>query len=303
MKYEDKINKILVVGGTHGNEMSGVQSVKNWLNDTTDKALSTMFSGDIEFALSNKMAIDKSVRYIDEDLNRLFSIDNLETLRRQNTLLNNEQSIAKSMNERYGPKTDPKTDLVIDIHNTTSNMGPTLIILEDNGFYRQLARYVKNQMPESVILFENNLPYSDFGYLCTLGKRGIMIEVGPQPQGLLKSEIYHQTITMTHKVLEFVELYNSEQLNELPPVDAFHLASEVPYPSIEVEGKQEKSAMIHPELYSNDFKLLSKGQPCFETFSKEVISWEGEDTYPHFIGEAAYYKNGLAFATAAKIKF
>lgn len=303
MKYDDKINNILIVGGTHGNEMSGVQAVKNWQHNQTILSLDSIYSGNIEYVLANKLAIERSARFIDEDLNRLFSVDNLKALGQQVSALNNEQTIANSLSEQFGPKENPKLDFVIDIHNTTSNMGATLIILDGSEFYRQLARYVKNKMPESIILFEDNRPYADFGYLCTLGNRGIMIEVGPQPQGLLKSEIYHQTVTMTHKVLEFIELYNSQQIQDLPPADAFHLDSEIPYPSIVIEGKQDKSAMIHPSLYGCDFTLLSKGQPCFETFTGESIRWEGEDTYPHFIGEAAYYRNGLAFATAKKIVF
>ena len=303
MNYEEKISQLLIVGGTHGNEMSGIQAVKNWQSNVCQTPLDTIYNGKIHYALANQEAIDKCVRFTDEDLNRQFTPDKLKEFTKTDYNLNNEQKIAHELNKQYGPKDKPSTDFVIDIHNTTSNMGPTLIILDNTEFYKQLARYVKSEMPESIILFENNQSYSEFCYLCTIGKKGVMIEVGAQPQGVLKAEVYNQTVTMTEKVVEFVQLYNDKQVNAFPEVEAFWLGKEVEYPSTLEDGKTEKLAVSHENLHNNDFKPLHNGQPCFQLFTGEVITWQEETTYPHFIGEAAYYKANIAFATASKIKF
>ncbi|MBE91139.1 MAG: aspartoacylase, partial [Rhodospirillaceae bacterium] len=196
---------------------------------------------------------------------------------------------------------DSNTDFVIDIHNTTSEMGATLIILEADEFHIQLARYVKQQMPEANILVEDEKPYLEHGYLCTTGKKGVMIEVGGQPQGVLREDVYLLTQTMAEAILDFCAAYNKGQINTdaLPACEAFRLGDNVSFP-LDANGK--RTAMIHHSLQDNDFKPLIPGAPVFRTFDGKDILWENEtETYPHFINEAAYFKLDVAFATAERI--
>lgn len=294
---EHKINNVLITGGTHGNEMSGIQAVTYW-SKNKDKLQALAPSTSIEYCLVNQAAIAARTRFIDEDLNRQFSIEKLSTPLQTDSP--NEAKLAQAFNQQYGPKGSPVVDLSIDIHNTTSNMGATLIILVNDEFNKQLARYVKSKIPNSVILVEDYKDFEQYAYLCSVAKKGVMIEVGPQLQGALRAEIYAQTVEMTSSILQFVEIYNSGQIKTLPAVEAYRLDKEVLYP---VDSENCKTAMIDSNLDQKDFKVLRPGQPCFIDFEGNSILWEGKETYPHFIGEAAYDHLNLAFATADKCLF
>lgn len=297
MTPQNKITNILITGGTHGNEMSGIEAIKQWEKNKNDLQ-SIAPSTHVEYCLVNQAAIATKSRYIDEDLNRQFSA--LKLSQKLSASSTNEERVANAFNQRYGPKGTSVIDLNIDIHNTTSNMGATLIILVNDEFHQQLARYVKLKMPDSKILVEDYQAFDDFGYLCTVAKKGVMVEVGPQLQGVLSANIYKQTLEMTHAILAFIEAYNSGLHKTLPPVEAFRLDTEIAYPTNEAK---EKTAMIHSELDGRDFDVLLPGQACFIDFEGNTIPWGGKKTYPHFIGEAAYDHLNLAFASADKCLF
>lgn len=298
MSQTDVVKKILVTAGTHGNEMSGVEYLRNLQSNSQILAKLTPANSDlnVELALVNKLAIERCCRYVEEDLNRQFSQEKLSVLSGNNL----EHQLAIEFNLSFGPKHEPTRDLVIDIHNTTSNMGPTIIILESDEFHQRMARYVKANMPEAIILVEDHIAYKEHRYLCTIGKRGVMIELGPQPQGVLRPEAYLQTEKMTQVILAFCEHWNQQTLTDMPPTEAFRLTREVLFPLNE-DGT--KRAMIHPERQNTDFSAMRLGSPAFLSFEGETINWDGEDNvYPHFIGESAYYHLNVAFALAIKTK-
>jgi aspartoacylase len=300
------IHSILIGGGTHGNELSGVYAIKHWLQDSHD-IRSTVPSANIELLLVNEAAVNARTRFIDEDFNRQFDLAKLaaneqamQQANQQTVPLSHEAALAQQLNQRYGPKSSPQVDFIIDIHNTTSAMGPTLIVLEHDTFNRNLARYVKTHMPNANILVEDHIPYQQQPYFCTLGKRSVMVEVGPQAQGALRAQIYQQTVEMTQLILTYIEAVNANTYFDFAPVEAFRLLTEVPYPT---DDNGNRSAMIHPMLDGNDFQVLLPQSPCFIDFSGKDIVWQGDPVYPHFIGEAAYDKQNLAFATANKCQF
>jgi aspartoacylase len=286
-------NSIALVGGTQGNETSGIQLIRNWQQFGLPSRFNEL---NVSLSIANEAAIAANVRFVDEDLNRQFTFERLS-----NNNSAKEAELAKALNQQLGPKGDSNTDFVIDIHNTTSEMGATLIILEADEFHIQLARYVKQQMPEANILVEDEKPYLEHGYLCTTGKKGVMIEVGGQPQGVLREDVYLLTQTMAEAILDFCAAYNKGQISTdaLPACEAFRLGDNVSFP-LDANGK--RTAMIHHSLQDNDFKPLIPGAPVFRTFDGKDIVWENEtETYPHFINEAAYFKLDVAFATAERI--
>ncbi len=283
------LQKIAIVGGTHGNEMSGIQLVSNWIRHGIPSVYCDM---DIDCLFANTDAMDANVRFLEEDLNRQFTPQKLAAA--PSCL---EARIAHELNAKLGPKGASDYDLVIDIHNTTSSMGATLIILEADEFHVQLARYVKKHMPEANILVEDEKPPQEHPYLCTLGKRGLMIEVGAQPQGLLRADVYSLTEKMAEVILAFVQLYNQQSVPALPPCDAFRFIENISYP---LDQQGQRLAMIHPQLQDSDFDALNENMPVFQNFDGSVEQWQGDTVYPHFVNEAAYHKLHVAFATANK---
>lgn len=286
------LNKIAFIGATHGNEISGIQLIRNWEKQGLPERFTAM---NIECEFANLAAMEANVRFIDEDLNRQFTFDRLAS---DNPA--KEAVLAKQLNARFGPKGDSCTDFVVDIHNTTSNMGATLILLEADEFNVNLARFVKQAMPEAVILIEDEKDFAAHGYLCTLGRKGVMIEVGAQPQGVLRQNVYNSTEKMAEAILDFCLAWNAEErFDDLPPCEAFRLGQEVKFP---LDDAGARLAMVHENIQDKDFLPVKPGEPVFKGFDGTVYPWQGKmETYPHFINEAAYQKLDIAFATSEKI--
>lgn len=289
----DAITSIAIVGGTHGNELAGVYLVDHWQNN---RHLVHRSSFSTELVVANTKAISQNKRYTDCDLNRQFATRNLNDM----SLTNYEQCRAKALNLQLGPKGQGGKDLIIDLHNTTSNMGPTLLIPQQGAFYDLMALYVAKHMPEAVIfLDEEQKPNDEHGLLCTVGRYGVIVEVGPVPQGVLKHKVNEQMATMTQLILDFVELYNTDALPDLPDqVDAFRYTETLTLP---VDSFGKRIGMVHKHIEGNDFMALQPGDPLFARFDGSIDYYQGNQVaYPCFINEAAYYDNNLAMSLCEK---
>ncbi len=288
-----KIKNVAVVGGTHGNEFSGIYLLKKWQSSPQSLARES-FS--VETVFANPKAFDENKRYVDHDLNRQFGLHDLANFE----LASYEQSRAKALNEQIGPKGNAKNDFIIDLHNTTSNMGPSLILLQSDQFNRQLGAYVKEKMPDSVVVFEDHTSVDDHLFVCSIAKQGVIIEVGPQPQSVIRQDVLDWMEDMTGHILDFVHLYNT---NEIPVLadsyDAYRYEETLKLP---VDEQGERIGMVHKSVQDNDFEPLNPGDPIFTLFDGTEIFWEGDYVaYPHFINEAAYYDNNLAMSLGKKI--
>ncbi|WP_318423090.1 aspartoacylase [Photobacterium leiognathi] len=288
-----KIKNVAVVGGTHGNEFSGIYLLKKW-QGTPQSLVRESFS--VETVFANPKAFDENKRYVDHDLNRQFGLHDLANFE----LASYEQSRAKALNEQIGPKGNAKSDFIIDLHNTTSNMGPSLILLQSDQFNRQLGAYVKEKMPDAVVVFEDHTSVDDHLFVCSIAKQGVIIEVGPQPQSVIRQDVLDWMEYMTGHILDFVHLYNT---NEIPVLadsyDAYRYEETLKLP---VDEQGERIGMVHKSVQDNDFEPLNPGDPIFTLFDGTEIFWEGDYVaYPHFINEAAYYDNNLAMSLGKKI--
>lgn len=66
--------RVAIFGGTHGNEMSGVTLVNLWIQNGKEihrKGVET------KPFITNPRAVEKCTRYVDTDLNRAFTTENL----------------------------------------------------------------------------------------------------------------------------------------------------------------------------------------------------------------------------------
>ncbi len=289
------INNVAIVGGTHGNELAGIYLVNYWQKNQPEFIRRNSFS--TTTLLANTKAIELNKRYFDSDLNRQFSAESLA----DNTLSDYEQSRAKVINQQLGPKGASKTDLVIDLHNTTSNMGPSLLIPQRGDFYDLLAIYIRQIMPEVVVVLdEDHKSNEQHHLLCTLGKKGVIVEVGPVSQGVLKHEVTEQMAKMTGIILDFVDKFNLNQLPELPgTTDAFRYLECLTLP---VNEQNQRIGMVHKHIEGNDFKPIEPHSPIFALFDGSEVLYQGNKTvYPSFINEAAYYDNNLAMSLCEKV--
>jgi len=296
IKQQDEpvIKQVAVVGGTHGNEFTGIYLLKKWERDL---ALINRPSFETETLFANPQAYQQNKRYIEHDLNRCFDQKHLN----DNSLKSIEQLRAKEINNLLGPKGNPRIDFIIDLHTTTSNMGPTLLITQKGDFYNQLAAYISMKMPNVIISCdEDHKSNEEHHFLSSISKNSIMVEVGPVPQSVIRHDVFDQSEEMTMHVLDFIELHNLDKVPALPESTvAYRFIESI---SLPVNADGTRNGMIHKDIQDKDFTEIKTGQPLFITFDGEVIHYEGEKTlYGSFINEAAYYDNNLAMSLLEKV--
>jgi len=283
----NNFKEVLIVAGTHGNELSGIYIEKLIRN----KQLNVQYqSFKVNTLLANPDAITNNVRFIDTDLNRQFGS------KQQQTPKTNEEKIAQQLQQQYK---DKPTHFIIDLHNTTSRMGATLILLARTPYYERMGAYVKKCMPEANILFESDSNWQEHPYLCTMTGSGVMIEVEEQGHGVLT----HQSLSLMKKmllsVLDFIDYKNQDVALSLTDYEAYQLTEEVAFP-LDKDGM--RLATVHPTICGLDFSEVKQGEPLLCAFNGLDLYWHGKiSTYPHFINEAAYSSKHIAMALADKI--
>jgi aspartoacylase len=287
------IKQVAITGGTHGNELTGVHLLKHWRQCPKEVARDSFVT---ELHLANPKANAQNRRYIDQDLNRQFKINDLNN----HELCGYEHNRAKSLNALLGPKEDPRVDFIIDLHTTTANMGMSLIFNTNDPMVVGMAFYVKQKMPHAQLFLDPTDRLED-NFLTSLARyNGFLIEAGPIPQGLLRADIYTATRTATQHCLDYLELYNEGNLPELPAQqEGYRFIKKVKLPE---NDSGEITAMLHPNLQDQDYQPIQPGDPFFMTLAGETIPFDGENTvYGAFINEAAYYDAHVGLSLMEKV--
>ena len=284
------IQRVLIVGGTHGNELTGAYIVKKLEQYPAPVRRSTFETVTL---LANPKAFAAVRRYIDKDLNRCFQQLELQDLRRSSY----EEIRAREINSLFGAQGKTPADVILDLHSTTANMGITIITNEHPSNLR-LAAYLQNVNPlvKVYVLPKSARESSGLPSICELG---CTIEVGPVAQGVLQAEQFQQTEALIDTVLNYWEHHNRGEIASLDnALTIYGHVGTIDYPRNEAG---EIQAMIHPQIQFKDYEPLYPGAAIFLTFEGEAIAYEGTSTvYPVFINEAAYYENRIAMCITHK---
>ncbi len=282
----NKIDKVALFGGTHGNEITGVYLVKKFIKNPHLLQRSNL---KVLPFLANPQAIKLQQRYVETDLNRCFAPEDLENL---DTILY-EQLLAKNIHKKIQ---ENQVNFLIDLHSTTANMGLTIILSDTNQFHLELGSYLSLIEPKIKILHyasaqKNQLLRSNI-------KLGITLEVGSVPQNVLNADLFMKTEKIIYNLLDYLEKFNQNKVDKKSHNLVFYeVFKTIDYP----REKGEITAMIHPNLQSKDYQPLNPGDPLFITFDGETINYKGNATvYPVFINEAAYYEKSTAMCLTRK---
>lgn len=280
-----KIRRVLLVGGTHGNELTGIYLIRRFQQSPQ---IVSRPSFETLLLLSNPEAIAAGVRYIDQDMNRCCDRAHLELPQPADY----EVRRAQEINRRFGPSGFTPVDLILDIHSTTSNMGMTLILDDYHPFKLRLATALSAQQPDLRIYSSANSGRQQDA-LRSLGQFGICLEVGPVAQSVLRADLFQRTEALVQQILDIVDQQNrDEPLPAMQPLTVYRYLGTVPYPR-DAEG--QITAMIHPQLQGRDYERLSPGDPMFLSLTGETLPYTGETVaFPVFINEAAYYEKDIA---------
>lgn len=283
------IQRALIVAGVHGNEFTGIYVLKK-LEQYPELMRRESFQ--TVTLLANPKAFAAAYRYIERDLNRSFRKSSLQDLTRSSY----EDIRAREINYLFGVNGKTPVDVILDIHNTTANMGLTLIT-DEHPFNLQLVAYLQSVNPAvNIYILSKSKESSSLPSICELG---CTIEVGAVAQGVLQADIFEQTEALIINILDYLEQSN---WGEIPAFDnsltIYRHIGTIDYPRNEFG---ELQAMIHPQLQFQDYQPLAPGEPIFLTFDGQTITYEGESTvYPVFINEAAYYEKKIAFCLTQK---
>ena len=255
-------------------------------------------SAKVDLVLANPEAVRLNRRYRDFDLNRAFSqtcLDVTETPQQY------EFRRAKELDALYGPKgAATKTDLLLDVHNTGSNMGNCLILSARDPFTMRASAVLTQEFDDAWIYYQPE-ERSASPYFGTVAKADVCIEIGPQQHGTLDAAIFEETERLVKRYLELAEEWNRGELQKRPPikVDVYTQFKDLGYPK--PQGGGAIQAMIHPELLGKDYRELKSGDKLFRTFDGKDILYEGESpVYPIFISEPAYYEKDIAMSLTVK---
>jgi len=287
------IKSVFLVGGTHGNELTGINLVKHCQKNQINNRYSSF---DLDYFLANSKAIKENQRYIDIDLNRCFKLTDLS----DDSLQGYESILAKKINQQIGPKGNSKTDFIIDLHTSTANMQTNIVITKIDRFHLQLAAYLKHKLDKVVITSEVDL-MDDHHFLNSIADKRIVIEIGSIPQGCIEYPIYQLTQNALLASLDFVDMYNREIDYDFP--DTIEIMSYYEKIKFPLDKSGSISASVHPSLIGKAYPVIEKGTPIFISFDGEDILYEGEKTQAAFINEAAYYDQSIAMCLCRPRKF
>ena len=286
-----RIRRVAVVGGTHGNELTGI-----YLIDKFQKFpdLLKRSSFEVVTLLANPQAVKSNRRYIDRDLNRCFAGEDLSNPE----LMGYEDRRAKEISAKLCPKDKHGADFIIDLHSTTANMGLTILPSSKHLFNLQLSAYLSEINTSVRVCFGEDYG-EDASMLRSLSAFGCTIEVGPIAQGVINASLFQQTEKLVHAILDYLDAKNRGKLLHTPSnLTVYQAIGSVDYPRNSVG---ELQAAIHPQLQFKDYEPLHPGEPMFLTFTGKSLPYQGESTvFPVFINEAAYYEKHIAMVLTEK---
>jgi len=261
--------KIAIIGGTHGNEPTGIEVIKH-LEAETPK-----YKNEYQTFLGNPEAYKIGKRYVDSDLNRAFG----KTGQSKGVETKLSSELTKSIQGNF--------DFVLDLHTTTSNMGATVILTHLDEASVRAACWLKENNPELVIIVSSRAG-GDCPYTTSMASSGLTVEIGPVANNVVKAEL----VLLTQKLVTDLLDFDFHKTWELENIECFHTQGIKSYP----EGKW----MVHPEVDGHDFVEVRDGDPLFINMNKETSNHSGDPIYPLFVNEAAYQENNTAFEYAIK---
>jgi len=271
--------KVIIFGGTHGNEWTGVMIVKKYQDYFTKNFPDLK----LNFIHANPEAYEINKRFKDEDLNRAFSF--LKEKR--------EHSYEHLRAKEIKTLIEDEACFVIDLHTTTANMGETIIISHHSPLNLHVASVLLKQRPECKII---SSPDPQRKYLASQSEHGLMIEVGPVANGTVNAQALESTFQLLKTIFEILQ---SKTLSS-GVIEVYEEVEDIFYPT---DSAGKIAAYIHRDLQNRDFSILKGDYKAFTQFDGEDLGLTAKsEVYPIFINEAAYYPSQMAFTLCRKSK-
>lgn len=282
--------RVLVVAGTHGNEINAPWLLDAWRRDPR-RAPCSGFA--VEWVIGNPAARAAGRRYQERDLNRSFEPDLLQAP----GPVPLEVERARQLLADWGPSGANPCLVALDLHSTTAAMGNSLVVYGRRPADLALAAALQADLGLPVYLHEADARQT--GYLVERWPCGLVIEVGPVPQGVLAPAIVRQTHLALESALRALERAADGSLR-LPRNLVVHRHLD----SLDLPRHADGSpaAVLHPQRLGRDWQPLRPGDPLFLDGAGETLPYEppsglkGRTLWPVFLNEAAYGEKGIALS-------
>ncbi len=285
--------KVLVVAGTHGNERNGPWLLEHWRS--RPGALQS-HGLELELVLGNPAAHAQNRRYLERDLNRCFapslladaSVDGADLQRARELLLS------------HGPAGEAPCLVVLDLHSTTSAMGNALVVYGRRPADLALAAGVQGLLGLPIYLHEAD--QAQTGFLVESWPCGLVIEVGPVPQGVIQAQICRQTQLGVEAALEVLAAARRGPAAAQAAGGASPPGQPRPTPR---RGWQPPAPASIPRQH-RDWQPLQPGDPLFLGPGGATLPFVaglgsgGPARWPVFINEAAYGEKGIAMSLTGR---
>jgi aspartoacylase len=282
--------RVLVVGGTHGNERNAT-----WLVELWRRRLGTLRRHGlvVELVIGNPAAHAAGRRYIERDLNRSFDPSLLADPERREL----EVDRARELLALHGPAAAEPCLVALDLHSTTAAMGNCLVVYGRRPADLALAAGLQQRLGLPIYLHEGDP--SQTGYLVERWPCGLVVEVGPVPQGVVQAAICHQTTLALETALELLAEARRGGLRQPPELVVHRHLATLDLPR---HGDGSPAAVVHPLRQHRDWQPIHPGDPLFQGPDGRTHPYvppatlEGEAVWAVFINEAAYGEKGIALS-------
>ena len=281
------LKKILIVSGTHGNEINSVWAV----NQFSKQKYSIDKNIEYEFIIGNPRAYDRGCRYVDTDLNRSF-----KSIKNNYDKRSYEIDRANFLVQKFGIGGSEACEVAIDLHTTTSNMGTSIVMYGRRKKDFCLAALLQNKFGLPIYLHEKDKKQT--GFLVEAWPCGLVIEVGPVPQNFYDPQIINRFLIIISSLRDEINKLKSHKINLPREVIVYVHQGSIDYPR---EKNGNINGLIHPQRINQDWKPIKKGDPLFLDLEGNTIVYEGEELIcPVFIGEVAYKEKNIAMSYTRK---
>jgi aspartoacylase len=282
--------RVLVVGGTHGNERNAT-----WLVELWRRRLGTLRRHGlvVELVIGNPAAHAAGRRYIERDLNRSFDPSLLADPERREL----EVDRARELLALHGPAAAEPCLVALDLHSTTAAMGNCLVVYGRRPADLALAAGLQQRLGLPIYLHEGDP--SQTGYLVERWPCGLVVEVGPVPQGVVQAAICHQTTLALETALELLAEARRGGLRQPPELVVHRHLATLDLPR---HGDGSPAAVVHPLRQHRDWQPIHPGDPLFQGPDGRTHPYvppatlEREAVWAVFINEAAYGEKGIALS-------
>ncbi len=258
---------VIFTAGIHGNEPTGVQALQNVFDELL--TLDITIRGTVYALKGNLPALEKQVRYIDEDLNRVWiqnRMENLDEIEAENSELDQQkelwQLLSQIINEEAGPF------YFFDLHTTSCQTIPFLTVNDT-----LLNRKFTAQYPAPIILgIEEYLDGPLLSYVNELGYVAFGFEGGQHddPQAIINHEDFVQL------TLGFTGSADPQSLNHFFHFNRLKEASETKYRFYEIYDYQpvaQNDQFSMTPGYRN-FQRVHEGELLAELNNEKIYAQE-----------------------------